>query len=179
MTPPHVPDRNITRRLGALQVNPTVGAIFGALSDRIRSELGAEAAAVYIDIGDDNLWLLPQGNVASSDDACFDGSRWADSTRGIHVSQGAGVVGLVAIGAVPESAAKSPSAEPQQGCSTPGIRDAVEVLLLNGGMDAFDNGKPWKRCSCGRRVGYPRIQTIVPVVGPSGTCCLPGDVEEQ
>lgn len=106
--------------------------MFGSLSERIRSDLGAEEAAVYIDIGDGTLWLLPTGS---------DSDQGTDGEDEVFIQRGVGVVGLVALGAVPGAASKvSGAAGGGGGGSWGGERDGVDVLLLNDGLEAFDNG---------------------------------------
>lgn len=116
-------------RLGSLQENPAAGTVFGTISERIRADLGAEAAAVYIDVGDGNLWMLPHGNKSNR----IDGE--------IFVQRGVGVVGLVAMGALPGGAAASQSSpySDGRGVAFSEDGDGVEVLLLNDGLEAFDN----------------------------------------
>lgn len=112
--------------------------MFGALSERIRADLGAEAAAVYIDVGDGTLWLLPHG--AKSDR----NNNFAGSMDGeIFVQRGVGVVGLVAMGAMPGSTSSPPhssACNERKASPSGGGGDGVEVLLLNDGLEAFDNG---------------------------------------
>lgn len=102
--------------------------MFGSLSERIRSDLGAEEAAVYIDIGDGTLWLLPTG-----------GDQGMDGEEEVFIQRGVGVVGLVALGAVPGATSKVSAAAGGVG-SWGGEGDGVDVLLLNDGLEAFDNG---------------------------------------
>lgn len=121
-------------RLGSLQLNPTAGAIFSALSERIRSDLGAEEAAVYVDIGDGTLWLLPTGgNDASGGGGGYHGEEAEDA---VFIQRGVGVVGLVAMGALPGVAAVAAGEGERAG----GVDGGVDVLLLNDGLEAFDNG---------------------------------------
>lgn len=114
-------------RLGALQRNPTAGAVFSSLSERIRSDLGAEEAVVYVDIGDGTLWLLPTGSCAG---ACDDGED-------VFIQRGVGVVGLVAMGALPGGVAAVPAGGGER---AGGVDGGVDVLLLNEGLEAFDDG---------------------------------------
>ncbi|CAM9442180.1 unnamed protein product, partial [Hapterophycus canaliculatus] len=117
--------------LGSLQRNPTAGAIFSSLSERIRSDLGAEEAAVYIDIGDGTLWLLPtDGGDAGG------GGHYGDEKDEVFIQRGVGVVGLVAMGALPGVAAVAAGGGERAG----GVDGGVDVLLLNEGLEAFDNG---------------------------------------
>ena len=116
-------------RLGTLQQNPTVGTIFSSLSERIRCDLGAEEAAVYIDVGDGTLWMVPsrrdeEGETAGKGDEAE-----------VFIQKGVGVVGLVAMGAVPDAAILT-SGDGRAGVDG----DGVDVLLLNDGLEAFDNG---------------------------------------
>lgn len=120
-------------RLGALQRNPTgARAIFSSLSERIRSDLGAEEAAVYIDIGDGTLWLLPTG---SGEEGPSSGSYYGGEEE-VFIQRGVGVVGLVAMGALPGVAAVPAGGGERAG----GVDGGVDVLLLNDGLEAFDNG---------------------------------------
>lgn len=80
---------------------------------------------MYIDIGDGTLWLLPTDSHAYGEE--------------VFIQRGVGVVGLVAMGAVPGAATAT------GGGGRPGERagpgeDGVDVLLLNDGLEAFDNG---------------------------------------
>eukprot|EP00752_Nemacystus_decipiens_P010523 g9371.t1 len=120
--------------LGALQRNPTAGAIFSSLSERIRSDLGAEEAAVYIDIGDGTLWLLPPAGSGGEGKA----GRGTNDDDGedVFIQRGVGVVGLVAMGALPGVAAVPAGGGERAG----GVDGGVDVLLLNEGLEAFDNG---------------------------------------
>lgn len=69
---------------------------------------------VYVDIGDGTLWLLPTGGSGLGDD--------------VFIQRGVGVVGLVAMGAVP-------------GTATVTVEEGgVDVLVLNDGLEAFDDG---------------------------------------
>eukprot|EP00903_Cladosiphon_okamuranus_P014984 g13868.t1 len=124
--------------LGALQRNPTAGAIFSSLSERIRSDLGAEEAAVYIDIGDGTLWLLPPtGGGEGEGGGAGGGSGVCDDIgEDVFVQRGVGVVGLVAMGALPGAAAVPAGGGERAG----GVDGGVDVLLLNEGLEAFDNG---------------------------------------
>lgn len=123
----------LAARLGALQRNPTAGAIFSSLSDRIRSDLGAEEAAVYIDIGDGTLWLLPP---TGSGEGEAGRGRFDDDGEDVFIQRGVGVVGLVAMGALPGVAAVPAGGGERAG----GVDGGVDVLLLNEGLEAFDNG---------------------------------------
>lgn len=126
-------------RLGALQRNPTgARAIFSSLSERIRSDLGAEEAAVYIDVGDGTLWLLPTG---SGEEGPGGGDGDGGGCCGgeeeeVFIQRGVGVVGLVAMGALPGVAAVPAGGGERAGC----VDGGVDVLLLNDGLEAFDNG---------------------------------------
>lgn len=141
---PYTSSAGPVARLGALQRNPTAGAIFSALSERIRSDLGAEEAAVYIDIGDGTLWLLPPAGGSSSSSSregeagCGDGDHDGDGDDGedVFIQRGVGVVGLVAMGALPGVAAVPAGGGERAG----GVDGGVDVLLLNEGLEAFDNG---------------------------------------
>lgn len=126
-------------RLGALQRNPTAGTVFSALSERIRSDLGAEEAAVYVDIGDGILWLLllpTGGDDGEAGSGC--GRRGDDHEDGedVFIQRGVGVVGLVAMGALPGVAAVPAGGGERAG----GVDGGVDVLLLNEGLEAFDDG---------------------------------------
>ena len=124
-------------RLGALQRNPTAGAVFSALSERIRSDLGAEEAAVYIDIGDGTLWLLPTGGGGGGEgEAPRGGGGEEEEEEEVFIQRGVGVVGLVAMGALPGVAAVAAGGGERAG----GVDGGVDVLLLNDGLEAFDNG---------------------------------------
>lgn len=122
-------------RLGALQRNPTAGAIFSSLSERIRSDLGAEEAAVYIDMGDGTLWLLPPTG-SGEGEASGGSGRCNDDGEDVFIQRGVGVVGLVAMGALPGVAAVPAGGGERAG----GVDGGVDVLLLNEGLEAFDNG---------------------------------------
>lgn len=117
-------------------------SIFSSLSERIRNDLGAEEAAVYIDIGDGTLWLLPKGSSSSScrqqqDEAIGGGVHDEDDdNREVFIQRGVGVVGLVAMGALPGVAAVAAGGGERAG----GVDGGVDVLLLNDGLQAFDNG---------------------------------------
>ena len=123
-------------RLGALQRNPTAGAVFSALSERIRSDLGAEEAAVYIDIGDGTLWLLPTGGGGGGEGEEPRGGGGEEEEEEVFIQRGVGVVGLVAMGALPGVAAVAAGGGERAG----GVDGGVDVLLLNDGLEAFDNG---------------------------------------
>lgn len=126
----------LPHRLGALQSNPTAGTIFSSLSERIRSDLGAEEAAVYIDIGDGTLWLLPTGGDEGEGGSGSGGGRCDDDGEGVFIQRGVGVVGLVAMGALPGVAAVPAGGGERAGS----VDGGVDVLLLNEGLEAFDNG---------------------------------------
>lgn len=129
-----VAGRRFVNRLGALQRNPTgARAVFSSLSERIRSDLGAEEAAVYIDIGDGTLWLLPTGN---GEEGPGDGGYYDGEDEEVFIQRGVGVVGLVAMGALPGVAAVPAGGGERAG----GVDGGVDVLLLNDGLEAFDNG---------------------------------------
>ncbi|CAN0028441.1 unnamed protein product, partial [Ectocarpus fasciculatus] len=133
--------------LGSLQRNPTALSIFSSLSERIRNDLGAEEAAVYIDIGDGTLWLLPKGSSSSSNnsssgtgsncrqqqDEVIGGGGGGgvqdedDDDREVFIQRGVGVVGLVAMGALPGVAAVAAGGGERAG----GVDGGVDVLLLN------------------------------------------------
>lgn len=88
---------------------------------------------MYIDIGDDTLWLLPR-----------DGDAYGEEGEGcieeeFFIQRGVGVVGLVAMGAVPGAATVAGGGGRPGARAGPG-KDEVDILLLNEGLDAFDNG---------------------------------------
>ncbi|CAN0106941.1 unnamed protein product, partial [Ectocarpus sp. 4 AP-2014] len=135
--------------LGSLQRNPTALSVFSSLSERIRNDLGAEEAAVYIDIGDGTLWLLPKGSNSSGSGSGSSGGCQQqdevigggvhdedDDDREVFIQRGVGVVGLVAMGALPGVAAVAAGGGERAG----GVDGGVDVLLLNDGLEAFDNG---------------------------------------
>ncbi|CAN0156407.1 unnamed protein product, partial [Ectocarpus sp. 12 AP-2014] len=137
--------------LGSLQRNPTALSVFSSLSERIRNDLGAEEAAVYIDIGDGTLWLLPKGSSrggSGSSSSSSSSSQQQDEAIGggvhdedgddreVFIQRGVGVVGLVAMGALPGVAAVAAGGGERAG----GVDGGVDVLLLNDGLEAFDNG---------------------------------------
>lgn len=128
----------VSSRLGALQRNPTgARAIFSTLSERIRSDLGAEEAAVYIDIGDGTLWLLPTGSgEEGSGGGGGNGGYYGGEEEEVFIQRGVGVVGLVAMGALPGVAAVPAGGGERAG----GVDGGVDVLLLNDGLEAFDSG---------------------------------------
>ena len=128
----YVSSAGLVARLGALQRNPTAGAVFSSLSERIRSDLGAEEAAVYIDIGDGTLWLLPPAGSGEGEVGCGSDGDGED----VFIQRGVGVVGLVAMGALPGVAAVPAGGGERAG----GVDGGVDVLLLNEGLEAFDNG---------------------------------------
>lgn len=85
---------------------------------------------MYVDLGDGTLWLLPTGG--------DDHDRAASDYLGegeVFIQRGVGVVGLVAMGAVPGTATVTRGTG-----RTAAGSDGVDVLLLNDGLEAFDNG---------------------------------------
>lgn len=152
----------LTIRLGALQEKPTAATIFGALSERIRADLGAEAAAVYIHIGDDTLWLLPQESKNGRNEFAV-----GSALREVYVQRGVGVVGLVAMGAVPGAT------KPQQHAGGNEIGrsegDNVEVLLLNDGLEAFDNGTTVEAALVRAARGLPQEENGGTTIGGVGS----------
>ncbi len=149
-SPPPPPVLLAFSRLGALQRNPTAAAVFCSLSERIRSDLGAEEAAVYIDIGDGTLWLLPAGGTGGGEE---EETRGGGEGGEVFIQRGVGVVGLVAMGALPGVAAVAAGGGERAG----GVDGGVDVLLLNDGLEAFDNGTTVEaellRAAWRRRVG--------------------------
>lgn len=107
--------------------------MFSCLSERIRCDLGVEEAAVYIDVGDGTLWLLPTNGHAYGDEGegCFG--------EEVFIQRGVGVVGLVAMGAVPGAATVAGGGGRPEARAGPG-KEGVDILLLNDGLEAFDNG---------------------------------------
>lgn len=103
---------------------------------------------MYIDLGDGTLLHLPQGggsghkrrrqgrrdrgvsNESNDDDDDVGGN---EEQEAVFIQRGVGVVGLVALGTVPDSAAGG-------SVHGGGGADGIDVLLLNDGLEAFDNG---------------------------------------
>lgn len=78
---------------------------------------------MYVDVGGGKLWLVSSRGDDDDDKAEF------------YIEKGVGVVGLAALGAIPGAASVAAEEGPA------GVDgDSAEVLLLNDGLDAFDNG---------------------------------------
>lgn len=77
---------------------------------------------MYVDVGDGKLWLVS----SHGDD---------DGKAEFFIEKGIGVVGLAAMGAIPDAATVTAEEGPA------GIDgNGADVLLLNDGLEAFDNG---------------------------------------